>query len=178
MQKRCDACVMLALMCRHCRRRIDRFYEVDTAPHNFEGQTFQDQEQPHLSKHQKSVCAVWGRPDQVMGPSFGVIKEISHVGIKQGHGLCSFVASLGVCAAWERRFGRTLISRNIFPQRGGVPILSQSGKYAVKMYLNGSVRGITIDDHLPVTRDKEETRLLCSHTSAGDELWVRCRHPP
>lgn len=71
----------------------------------------------------------------------------------------------------RRRFGRTLISRNIFPQRNGVPVLSPSGKYMVKMYLNGSVRKITIDDYLPVMQQSPST-LLCSFSSAGDELWV------
>jgi calpain-7 len=52
-----------------------------------------------------------------------------------------------------------------------VPVLSPSGKYMVKMYLNGSVRKITIDDYLPVMQESPST-LLCSFSSAGDELWV------
>ena len=132
-------------------RRFDRIYAVDVAPDNFAGEPYKDdQGQLRFSREQKSQGVAWGRPAQIFGLYPVVIKEISHVGITQQHGPCTFVSSLAVCAAWERRFGRTLISRNIFPQRNGVPVLSPSGKYIVKMYLNGSVRKITIDDYLPV----------------------------
>jgi hypothetical protein len=153
-------------------RRFDRIYQVDISPDNFAGEPYKDEQgQLRLSKDQKSQGVAWGRPAQIFGLYPVVIKEISHVGITQQHGPCTFVSSLAVCAAWERRFGRTLISRNIFPQRNGVPVLSPSGKYMVKMYLNGSVRKITIDDYLPVVQESPST-LLCSFSSAGDELWV------
>ena len=153
-------------------RRFDRIYQVDISPDNFAGEPYKDEQgQLRLSKDQKSQGVAWGRPAQIFGLYPVVIKEISHVGITQQHGPCTFVSSLAVCAAWERRFGRTLISRNIFPQRNGVPVLSPSGKYLVKMYLNGSVRKITIDDYLPVMQESPST-LLCSFSSAGDELWV------
>ena len=114
---------------------------------------------------------MWARPSQIF-PNPTLIKHFTFESITQTLvGDCSFVSSLAVCAAWERRFGRTLISRNIFPQRNGVPVLSPSGKYVIKMYLNGSVRKITIDDHLPVVQASPST-LLCSFSSAGDELWV------
>jgi len=147
-------------------RRFDRIYAVDVAPDNFAGEPYKDdQGQLRFSREQKSQGVAWGRPAQIFGLYPVVIKEISHVGITQQHGPCTFVSSLAVCAAWERRFGRTLISRNIFPQRNGVPVLSPSGKYIVKMYLNGSVRKITIDDYLPVMQ-------------VGAPRGVPCPHPP
>jgi len=107
-------------------RRFDRIYEADCTPQNFEGdKAFKDDDgQLRLSKEQKAEGAAWGRPGHIFGLYFVVIKEISHVSITQKHGPCTFASSLAVCAAWERRFGRTLISRNIFPQRNGVPVLS------------------------------------------------------
>ena len=153
-------------------RRFDRMYDADTGIQNFEGALYKDEDgEPRLSKQQKVEGPAWARPVQVFGLFPVVIKEISALSITQDYGPAAFAPSLAVCAAWERRFGRTLISRNIFPQRNGVPILSPSGKYVIKMYLNGSVRKITIDDHLPVVQASPST-LLCSFSSAGDELWV------
>ena len=114
---------------------------------------------------------MWARPAQIFGTPT-LIRHFTFESITQTLvGDCSFVSSLAVCASWERRFGRTLISRNIFPQKNGVPVLSPSGKYIVKMYLNGSVRKIVIDDYLPVV-EKSPSTLLCSFSNAADELWV------
>jgi calpain-7 len=153
-------------------KTYERMHVTDVDWHNFEGSDFKDPDgQPRLSKKQKDKGAVWARPAQIFG-SPTLIKFFTFESITQTLvGDCSFVSSLAVCAAWERRFGRTLISRNIYPQRNGVPVLSPSGKYIVKMYLNGSVRKISIDDHLPVIPHSPST-LLCSFSSSGDELWV------
>ena len=153
-------------------RVYERMHACDSDWHNFDGSDFKDPDgQPRLSQKQKDKGAVWARPALIFG-SPTLIKHFTFESITQTLvGDCSYVSSLAVCAAWERRFGRTLISRNIFPQRNGVPVLSPSGKYIIKMYLNGSVRKITIDDHLPVVQASPST-LLCSFSSAGDELWV------
>lgn len=90
-------------------------------------------------------------------------------------GDCSFVSSLAVCAQWERRFKQTLISKNIYPQRDGRPVVSPNGKYIVKMYLNGTVRKIIVDDLLPVSPRQspdDPPRLLCSFSRFDGELWV------
>jgi len=121
--------------------------------------------QPRMSQKQKDKHGVWARPSQIFrNPT--LIQHFTFESITQTLVAdCSFVSSLAVCAAWERRFGRTLISRNIYPQQDGVPVMSPSGKYIVKMYLNGSVRKITIDDYLPVMQ-------------VGAPRGVPCPHPP
>ena len=118
-----------------------------------------------MSQKQKDKHGVWARPSQIFrNPT--LIQHFTFESITQTLVAdCSFVSSLAVCAAWERRFGRTLISRNIYPQQDGVPVMSPSGKYIVKMYLNGSVRKITIDDYLPVMQ-------------VGAPRGVPCPHPP
>lgn len=101
-----------------------------------------------------------------------MIELISYHSIKQTVITdCSFVASLTVCAQYERRFGKRLLTNCIFPQRSsdGAPIYNPCGKYVVRMQLNGCKRKIVIDDTLPLSRDG---RLLCSYSVNANELWV------
>ena len=87
---------------------------------------------------------------------------------------CSFIASLCICAAFEKRFRKRLITSIIYPQnKDGIPIYNPEGKYIVKLWLNGVARQVIVDDRLPID---QHSNLLCSHTSDGRngsfELWV------
>lgn len=45
----------------------------------------------------------------------------------------------------------------------------ETGKYMVKLHINGVKRKVIIDDRLPVGRDNQ---LLCSYSSNRGELWI------
>ncbi|KAJ1489552.1 hypothetical protein T484DRAFT_1779925, partial [Baffinella frigidus] len=157
-------------------RSYERMFSSDGDYSNFAGADFKDPDgHPKLSDKQKMAGAVWARPSQIMSTPT-VITEFKFQTLTQTLvGDCSFVSSLAVCASWEQRFEKTLISRNIYPQRNGQAVVSPSGKYIVKMYLNGTVRKITVDDYLPVAKDTtggKNPQFLCSYSSKADELWV------
>lgn len=83
---------------------------------------------------------------------------------------CSVVASLAVAALYERRHGRRLITSIIWPRnRRDEPIYNESGKYSVRLHVNGVPRKVIIDDQLPVGR---QGQLLCSYSSNRGEFWV------
>lgn len=132
-----------------------------------------------LAKSQTSMFKGWVRVATLFpfsDPNENVPKEIaSNV---MGHdiycgasGWSGLAASLAAMAELERSCTaeRRVFTRFIYPQdENGNPIYNPSGKYTVRMYVNGTWREVAIDDALPVS-DKDTP--LCSYIPNG-ELWV------
>jgi calpain-7 len=125
---------------------------------------------PALAAKQKSHFHAWMRPHE-MCELPKMVHLFSSFTIKQSIiGDCSFVASLVVCADYERKFKTRLVTRLIHPQnRSGEPIINPHGRYLVSFNLNGCRRKVELDDRLPVGRHGE---LLCSYSSNADEFWI------
>ncbi|XP_070289477.1 calpain-7 isoform X2 [Myotis yumanensis] len=123
-----------------------------------------------LSPKQKAMFSKWVRPEDLSNNPT-MIYTVSSFSIKQTIvSDCSFVASLAISAAYERRFNKKLITSIIYPQnKDGEPEYNPCGKYMVKLHLNGVPRKVIIDDQLPVDHKGE---LLCSYSNNKSELWV------
>ncbi|XP_055985826.1 calpain-7 isoform X2 [Sorex fumeus] len=123
-----------------------------------------------LSPKQKTTFSKWVRPEDLSNNPT-MIYTVSSFSIKQTIvSDCSFVASLAISAAYERRFNKKLITSIIYPQnKDGEPEYNPCGKYMVKLHLNGVPRKVIIDDQLPVDHKGE---LLCSYSNNKSELWV------
>nr|XP_033785929.1 calpain-7 isoform X2 [Geotrypetes seraphini] len=123
-----------------------------------------------LSPKQKATFSRWVRPDDITNNPI-MIYTVSSFSIKQTIvSDCSFVASLAISAAYERRFNKKLITSIIYPQnKKGEPEYNPCGKYMVKLHINGVPRKVIIDDYLPVDHNGE---LLCSYSTNKNELWV------
>jgi len=84
----------------------------------------------------------------------------------------NLAACLAAMAECERNYKEEprIFTRNIYPQdENGNPIYNPSGKYTIKMYLNGAPRAVTIDDFFPVGPDNSP---LVSYEPSG-QLWVQ-----
>jgi calpain-7 len=128
-----------------------------------------------LSHAQKEANGVYLRPTEFMKPADlppVIIRTITPLAVTQDLVAdCSFVCSLCIASAFEARHNKRLITSLIFPQTPrGVPTVSPSGKYLVKLFFNGVYRKVVIDDRLPVVAHSK--RLLCSASRDPSELWV------
>jgi hypothetical protein len=87
-----------------------------------------------LSTKQQAALGGWRRPSEFVSDGGGagpvMIATVSPLVITQDLvGDCSFVASLCITAAFERRFRRRLITGIIWPQNAaGMPVYNPSGK--------------------------------------------------
>lgn len=125
-----------------------------------------------LAPKQKADLVQWLRMNEISDdPKMVAKSSIDYVSIKQTVvSDCSFVASLAVAALYEMRFGKKLISSIVYPKNSaGQPIFNPSGKYSVKLHVNGVPRKVIVDDRLPVGNYKQ---LLCSHSKNRHEFWV------
>jgi hypothetical protein len=144
-----------------------------------------------LSDQQKVRFHQWARPSEIARIRYGqgffrtkqtpvMVKAITPYTIKQQFVTdCSFIASLCICAAFERRFRKRLITNILYPQtQQGALLYNPEGKYLVKLWLNGVARCVVIDDLLPIDRHgniicSQTTTMTTSGTASQQlELWV------
>eukprot|EP01022_Parablepharisma_sp_SALTPOND_P033591 TRINITY_DN89089_c1_g1_i1.p1 TRINITY_DN89089_c1_g1~~TRINITY_DN89089_c1_g1_i1.p1 ORF type:complete len:501 (+),score=33.32 TRINITY_DN89089_c1_g1_i1:806-2308(+) len=160
-------------------RSIQVFLSVIFFRSIFEPQIFTDPDGPlTLSEKQASKLANWVRGCKLFSYNPKSVKpqliaqEINGYEVNQNAvGDCSVVASLAVAAHYEfkHKYKSRILSSLIFPQdENGNPIYNPTGKYVVRLFLNGLWRKVTIDDTLPVTSSKTP---LCAYSNRN-KLWV------
>lgn len=124
-----------------------------------------------LSELQHKVFKSWERPEIALGTSLVM-------GVKGAESLCqdylddcSIVASLLSIYFLERRSSKKILLKNLYPQNAnGDPVISPSGIYCVKLFVNGCERMVTVDDRLPTTNTKKHSLFIQSQTNPG-LLW-------
>ena len=101
---------------------------------------------------------------------------------------CSFVAALEVAAEHDRLFGGRLATSALYPQDAEGRIQkSPTGRYCVKLHINGTPRLVCVDEHLPYyppaasttgpdasgssTLHQEHGRLMCATSRDGQATW-------
>ncbi|KAI3481418.1 hypothetical protein L1887_56245 [Cichorium endivia] len=85
---------------------------------------------------------------------------------------CSFVAALEAAAEHDFLFGTSLATSSLFPQDpSGLPSPSPSGRYRVRLHINGAARCVEIDDHLPYYPPECGERIMGASCRKGHTVW-------
>lgn len=85
---------------------------------------------------------------------------------------CSVVASLIVSSQWSSRFRTRLITSRLYPQDANrAPLTSRSGKYMMKVFLNGTERQVVVDDLMPLDKTDDAQCILVSSKHYPQVCW-------
>lgn len=143
------------------------------------GKTFSDKDGLlELSRRQREALHNWRRlPDLVRSASGAPVvlstTPESRVICQGLVGDCSFLSALSTLAEYERKFEQPVLSGILHPRAdigdGPRPVYNEYGKYGCRLFFNGTMRKVVIDDRVPVRHDG---RLLCAHSACVRELWV------
>lgn len=104
----------------------------------------------------------WKRPDEIYN-RFDLYKEIDPEDINQGRlGNCYFLSSVSALAEFSQRI------KNIFYNN---QTKTENGCYTLKLYIQGKMQLVTIDDHLPCV--KQGNRYTLAFATLRQEIWVQ-----
>ena len=102
---------------------------------------------------------VWKRAAEIWPDCEVIADGIASADVKQGKiGDCFLMAALAALATQPSAIERLLVTKT----------RSDSGKYVVKLFLGGKPTEVTVDDWLPVLRDKP---AFCYSKDESGELW-------
>lgn len=128
-----------------------------------------------LSSRQREALHAWQRfPDLGAvkgGTPPAVIASVPASGnIRQGLvGDCSFLSALSVLAEYEQKFRQPVLTGIIYPREHGKPAFNECGHYGCRLFLNGTMRKVVVDDRVPV---RSNGQPLCAHSARSHEMWV------
>ncbi|KAI5121454.1 hypothetical protein M0805_009562 [Coniferiporia weirii] len=85
---------------------------------------------------------------------------------------CSVCSAAAVCLHHHRSFGSKLGLSCIFPQdTDGMPVLAQDGRYALRLFVNGTSRKVLVNDLLPFYADGRPISASVTPDFGGFDLW-------
>ncbi|KAK9476766.1 hypothetical protein V1514DRAFT_353987 [Lipomyces japonicus] len=97
-----------------------------------------------LSDTQKQLFESWRRASDIWGSEMQLFDAGNYDLTQDLLPDCSVIASLCSISRMEFLSGKTLLSKIIYPGT-----VSKSGKYVIKLFINGVIRKVIIDDYLP-----------------------------
>jgi calpain-7 len=136
-------------------------------------QTLSCQPAPELSPVQIGNKAQYKRSSQIVGADAGWGRRLRGDEIVQDIVTdCSFVAALEAAAEHDFLFGTSLATSSLYPQDpSGLPSPSPSGRYRVRLHINGAARCVEIDDHLPYYPPECGERIMGASCRKGHTVW-------
>lgn len=100
-------------------------------------------------------------------PVFGEINVNKESELEHINWIASIIQTIINCNISSKD---NLIMR-IYPQSDGIPIFNPKGKYWIKLFLNGKLRKIEIDDYMPF-KDKHINLFPFIKNDDGNNIWI------